>query len=128
MKKIFLLFASSLLLFSCKQSEKVEAQFEFDGAVYRIVNYEKETPVQKLKDFVDISSKSDKTTYYFFYPSDVDVSVFNKEKFNSKDFYKTVVNSKPDFGFYKMVGDQVIYDDAVWILQQASENNTNLHK
>lgn len=118
MKKLILLLAG-LFLASCSQKETVEAQFEFDGALYRIMHYDKGTPKLELEQYVSNTANADKTTYYFYYPKETDISVFTKENFNNVDFYKTVVDSKPDYGLYMMTADSKVYDDGLWILQQA---------
>ncbi len=117
MKKLLFLL-TGLLFTSCSVDETVQAQLEFEGVIYRIAHYEKETPKSELETFVSNTASADKTTYYFYYPKDVDVSVFTEEKFSKGDFYQTVIDSNPTFGFYKMPTDAKVYDDGIWLISQ----------
>ncbi len=120
MKKLLLLLLGIFTLNACSINETIEAQFEFNNAIYRVLFYDEGTPEKDLKDYVSNTSNSEKTTFYFFYPkNEYDLSVFSNEKFNLTSFSQTIVENKPDYGFYKMPNDKKVYDDAIWLLEQS---------
>lgn len=119
MKKFFL-FLSGLFLMSCSSSTTDVAAFEFGGAWYNVVNYKEGTTKEDLQKHVATFSNPKATSYFFFYPENVDVSVFKKEAFNQRDFAATIADVKPTYGFYKMTGpDDAIHDDAIWLMEQS---------
>ena len=119
MKKIILLLAGILTLAACSSNESVEAQFEFGGAIHRVAQYNKGTPKSELMSFVANASNADKTTYFHFFPKEMDISVFKNETFNEPEFYQTIINSKPEYSLYKMPTEAKIHDDGIWLLEQA---------
>lgn len=119
MKKLLFLLLGNFILSSCSPKETVEAQFGFDNAIQRIIVFDKDSTKEQLLSFVKNSSNADKTTYYFFYPKDVDVTVFSKESFTSESFYKTVIDSRPTYAFYKIPNDNRVSEDGIWVLKQA---------
>lgn len=122
MKVLILSLFAGLLMMSCSSPATDVASFEFDGAWYNVLNYKAGTSEAELKEYVKTYSNPSATSYFFFYPEGKDVSVFKKEAFNPKSFAATIVDNKPDFGFYRMMpADEEIHNDAVWLMEQAAK-------
>lgn len=123
MKKYLFLLLTGLFLVSCSVNETLEVRFEFDGAVQNIMHYDEGTTTEQLKDYVANRTygDEDKTRYFIFYPKTTDVSYYSSKPFSSKEFYSTVVEStpKPTHIFYKMPNDDKVYDDGLWLFEQA---------
>lgn len=121
MKKIVLFLFVLSLLWACGSKTKDVAAFEFDGAWYWVYNYESGTTEEELKECVKTYSNPNQTSYFFFYPDSVDVSIYASKPFSLNSFSRTILGStpQPSFGFYKMPNDTKVYDDAVWLLEQS---------
>lgn len=121
MKKLLLLLAG-LFMISCSGPTTDVAAFEFNGAWYNVLNYKNGTTKEELKEYVKTYSNKNTTSFFFFYPENVDVSVFKNQPFNPVSFAATITETKPDFGFYRMMpADEKIHEDGIWLMEQAAK-------
>lgn len=121
MKKTLLLLAL-FTLFSCS-SNKVEdiASFEFNGTWYWVAQYNDGTTKQDVEDYVKKWANPNQTSYFYVYDKSIDLSIFNYESFNLDKFAKTILENKPQYGYYKIPGEEKLNTDAVWLLEQSQK-------
>ncbi|AUS06465.1 hypothetical protein [Pseudotamlana carrageenivorans] len=122
MKKLFLLILFSSFLFSCSTPKvKDYASYEVNGAWYWVLQFEADATEADVKEFVETWANINQTSYFFAYPKNYDLSNFKSKDLSFLKFSSIIASTPPKYGFYKMPNDSNIYDDAVWLMEQASK-------
>jgi hypothetical protein len=117
MKK-FIIVIISITFFNCTSKIKSIDSSEFNNARYWISTYADGTTEEELKEYANLYSIRDQTTFHFFYPDTLDVSKHNRVPVYFDRYAKEILKDpKPTFGLYKMANDTKIYEDALWLLE-----------
>ena len=95
--------------------------FKHQNAWYWVIQYNSIATRQDIEHYVHRWANPNSTSYFFAYRDTLDLSVFQSNNLTFPVFANTIINGdvKPDFGFYKMSGNDVMHDDALWLIQQS---------
>lgn len=108
-----------LLLFcACNSNTTVTdiASFEFDNAWYWVCTYTPEATENDRQTFVKRWAHPQQTAFFFFYPDNVSVGYYARERFSLNDLrHNLLTNPKASYGYMKIPG-QPIETDALFYI------------
>jgi hypothetical protein len=116
MKKSIILILISCLFFNCTSKVEEITSYQYKGAWYWVLQHKPDATEADVKEFVNRWANPNQTSYFFVYPNTINLNDFKRKDITFLYFKDLIINNAPAYGYYKMVNDAVIYEDAVWLM------------